>query len=170
MGQLSLVAGDLGDPEVHDLDLAVVEDPDVAGLDVAMGNPLRVGEPEALGNLREVSQLGVEWNLLLARDLLREILSAQVLLDQVRGVVLETEVVDQGYVGMNQITRDLSFTEEATADVGVVSGAGLDRDPSLDERIAALVDDAEPSFPILQRFIDAGVSPNHLDPSVYETL
>src|SRR5204863_4246138 len=56
---------------------------------------------------------------------------------------LDPEVVDRGDVAVVEVPGELRLTEETAPDFFVIQRTGLDRDRSLDERIAGLEDGAE---------------------------
>ncbi len=134
---------ELGDAEVHDLRGVVLEDPDVRRLDVAMHDTARVRVLQAAGDLHQVEELLRQAQELAALDLAIEVFAGQVLLDQIGNALLESEVVDRDDVAVVEIAGDLGLAHEALAGLGLLRGAGLDGDVTLDERVVGLVDDSE---------------------------
>ena len=156
LGQVGLALQRLGDPEVHDLDGAVLEDADVGRLDVAVhdGRVVRVGEP--VGDRHQDLDLPRHGDRVAALDLLVEVLAGQKLLDDVGDPVLHAEVVDRRDVAVMEVPRELGFAEKAVLDLVVVDLARLDRDGPLDERIPSPVDRAKASdADLLRNFVFA---------------
>ncbi len=149
LSEPALLMQQLGHPEVHDLGRAVLEDPDVGRLDVAMHDPLAVGVLEAARDLEQVEQHAPQGERLPALDLAVQILAGQELLDQIRSLVLDPEVVDGGDVAVVEIAGDLRLAGEAEAHALLRRAAGLDRQVPLDDRIVALEDLPEPPDPDL---------------------
>jgi hypothetical protein len=89
-----------------------------------------VGEMKPLGNRDQDLDLALERDLFAALDDLVQVLAGQELLDDVRRVVLDAEVVDRRDVAVVEVARELRFPEEAALDLGVVQLAGLGQRPS----------------------------------------
>jgi len=110
------------------LDDAVFQHADVGGLDVAMNDPMLVGELESLTDLQQdrddrprvvLEDTGLEE--------LVEVVAGEKFLDQVRNLVLDPEIEHQGDVGVDQVADELSLAEEPLPDLGVRSRTQLDR-------------------------------------------
>ena len=115
----------LGDPEVHDLHGAVVEQPDVRRLDVAVDDPVLVGVGEAAADLdHDVEHLGEEQRLAGADQGL-EVGAGQELHGDERHAAVLAQLVDGDDVGVLQARRRLGLDLEAAAAL-LVEGA-LDR-------------------------------------------
>jgi len=127
----AVVAHDLGDAKVEHLPFAAaaaVGEEDVVRLDVAMNDPMLVGELESLTDLQQdrddrprvvLEDTGLEE--------LVEVVAGEKFLDQVRNLVLDPEIEHQGDVGVDQVADELSLAEEPLPDLGVRSRTQLDR-------------------------------------------
>jgi len=114
-----------GDAKVHDLGGAVVQDPNIGGLDVAMDDPLRMGIVEPPCDMNQIEQpLGVGHKGA-AIDLVVEVVSCQKLLNQERGIFLDTEIEDSNDIGMVEAAGNLRLSEIALSDAFVERDAGL---------------------------------------------
>ena len=111
-----------GDPEVHHLHCAVVTQPDVFGLDVAMdrlavrelecGTQL-IGDAAHLGNREPLGQLGA------AVDLLPQVVAFEELHGQERRAGGLVEVVDADDVGVGQGAGDPGLVQEPFEGLGI---------------------------------------------------
>ncbi len=136
----------MGDPEVHDLDLALRRHADVGGLDVAVHDAVAVGVAEAVADLADDVELPLEWA---ARSRFWISLLEVDALDELHGDVglalVLAEVVDGDDVAVAQSAGGLGLAQEALAQVGRVGQArdhGLEGDLAVDERVDGLVDGA----------------------------
>ena len=82
-----------GDPEVHDLGLAVLVDHDVAGLEVPVGDAQLVGFAQALGDLAGDGKGRPDGQRLRPVDEALQVLAPDVLHRQEEGLPLLVEVV-----------------------------------------------------------------------------
>jgi hypothetical protein len=136
---------DAGHAEVEDLGVAVPEQEDVAGLDVAMHDPvpMRVGEPVAELDHDPELLVQPEWPSL--RDDLPELDAVQELHHDDAPTLGLGEVVHGDDVGMTQARPGLSLAEEPRpqlvrhVDVG---GDHLEGDDAIQDRIVSLEDGA----------------------------
>ena len=102
-------------------------------------------------------QLALEIHRLAPLDLVVEVLAGQVLLDQVGHPVLEPKSWTVVMLRCSRLPAISASVKKRCADLLVLGGAGLDRHPPLDERIAALVDHPEAADPDLaDEFVFAG--------------
>jgi hypothetical protein len=138
-----VAAEELGDPEVHDLGGAVIEQPDVAGLDVAMDDPalVRVGEPAADLD-HDVELLRERERLVRAKERLEVDAREHLHGDEGDAPVL-AELVNDDDVRVLETACRLGLLEEAPAAVvvgGALDGEGLDRHLALQGLVSAAVD------------------------------
>ncbi len=120
---------------------------DVAGLQVAVDDPLAVRLVERVGDLRAVAQhlLGRQRALRQAR---RERLAFEKLHDQVVDLALASDVVKSADVRVGQRRDRLRLALEALAQLRVVRerrGQDLDRDGAAEARVPRLVDLSHPA-------------------------
>src|SRR5829696_8689067 len=98
--------------EVHDLRAAIVANPDVGGLDVAVHDPALVGVREAGEHVDDDVELRLEFQRLCQLDQSLEIRAMHILHRNEEMSVDLTEVVDGDNVGMLQRSGGLSFAQE----------------------------------------------------------
>ena len=123
----------LGQAEVEDLDLAVLGDHDVSGLEVAVDDALLVGDLEGLGDLGgDLHRVGDGDGA--PGDALGEGLALGDLHDQEALAVHVLDAVDAGDVGVGQRGEDLGLAVEALEALGVL-GEALGKD--LEGHVAA---------------------------------
>jgi hypothetical protein len=143
-------AGDLGDPEIHDLRPRAVEQDDVGRFHVPMDDSLRMSEVERLCNLRDdVGGLLEGERPSLRQDFL-EVLSLDVLHGDEgdAGGIVHADVEDGDDGRMVEDAGGLSLADEALLEfVGLVFVAlsrpdRLQGDEAADQRIFGEVDDA----------------------------
>ncbi len=144
---------DVGDAEVGDLHRAVLEQEDVAGLDVAVDHALPVRVAERVEDLRhDAHDLGVG-EALVPLECGLEVAPLDVLHRDERGAVVLVEVVDRDDVGVVEPAGGLRLAAEARDDrrrvlAGqLVAADRLQRHPALDHRVVRLVDDAHRAAP-----------------------
>ena len=128
-----------GDAEVGDLHLAVRTDQDVGRLDVAVGEPGLVGEPERGGDLG--GDLGglLGGEPLVGLQDLGERATLHVLHRDEVGAFVLAPVVDVDDVGVAEVGGGLGLAAEALDEVGVDRELGeqdLDRDLAVEQLVA----------------------------------
>ena len=132
----------LGEAEVEDLDLAVVRDEHVLGLQVAVDDALLVGRRQPVRDLGADLD-GLAQGQRAAGNALAQRLAFEQLRDDVGGALVVTRVVDREDVGMVEQARGAGLLLEAAQPVGVGrEGAGqdLDRHVARQARVAGAVD------------------------------
>ena len=143
-----------GEAEIEDLDLAVGEHVDVAGLEVAVDHLLGVGEPDAVADLLHQRQGVVEGFDAPGADQVLQVPALEQLHGHVRLAFVLAEVVDRDDVRMVQPGRGLGLPHEPAAQLLVATDGrrhGLDGDFAMKGRVegpkdlahGALADPAE---------------------------
>ena len=131
------------DPEVHDLDLALVGDADVGGLDVAMVDPVAVRIAEPLADLPHDVELPFQGQGLALLDDLLEVGALDELHRDVGLAAVLAQVVDGDDVAVAQPSRRLRLAQEPRLELRRLRQArdhGLERDLAVDHRVVGLVD------------------------------
>src|SRR5262249_41849369 len=132
---------DLGEAEVEDLHASLRVDDQVAGLQVAMDDPLRVRRLERIGDLdADVEQL-VELEAALL-GVLRERLALEELHDDVRTALVLLDRVDRADAGMVQRRRRARLALEAVERRGIgeaLLGEELERDLAAETAVLGFV-------------------------------
>ena len=131
------------DPEVHDLDLALVGDADVGGLDVAMDDPVAVRVAEPLADLPHDVELPFQGQGLALLDDLLEVGALDELHRDVGLAAVLAQVVDGDDVAVAQPSRRLRLAQEPRLELRRLRQArdhGLERDLAVDHRVVGLVD------------------------------
>ena len=127
---------ELGDAEVEDLDVPVLRDEDVLGLDVAVDDPLLVRRGKAVSDLD-----GVVDGLLRRQgsaELFAERFALQKLRDDEGASLVRPDVVDDEDVGVIELGGGAGFLLEAREAFGIRGEAGvddLDRDVTAEPRV-----------------------------------
>ena len=126
MGQIAvaatrrtLVAHQLGQPEIENLGVAVSRKKDVRGLDVAMDDAFGMRSDERVGNLDGDVEKLVEFHGLAAETLLQT-LAFQLLHDDERVAVVVVNLVDGADVGVVQLRGSACFTLEPLERLAIV--------------------------------------------------
>ena len=163
LGQVG--APELGDPEVHDLRGAVLEEPHVAGLDVPVHDAPLVGVGEPPAHLGDHVELLGERHLVPRAQQRVEVGPGKHLHRDVGQPPVLAQLEDGDDVGVLQARRRLRLDLEAAAAVGVEAALGmegLDRDLALERLVEAAVDHAHAPAPDAagdQVPADAGAGP-----------
>ena len=141
--------GDPGQAEVDDLDLAVRLQVDVGGLQVAMDDPVGVRKGEAVADLIDEVELGLQAHRPLPVDDLLEVRPLQQLHGDVQMSLLFAEVVDGDDVRVVEAGGRLRLAQEAPPKVVVGADPrahGLDGDVAAQDRVVGAVDVAHRSL------------------------
>jgi hypothetical protein len=142
-GVLGVGADGLGQPEVGDLDPAVVGDEDVLGLDVAVHDPGAVRGGERGDDRLQQRERPRRRHRALLGDGVAQGVPGDQLHRQEDGAVVLALVVDRHDVGVRQLGRGARLAHEAGGEVGAVTEAGvhdLDRDGAVQAQVEGLVD------------------------------
>ena len=140
--------GQLGQAEVEDLDVAVLRDHQVLGLQVPVDDAGGVGLGQALGGLDGDIEQPLGRQRLAGGDELAQGLSLDQLHGDVEGAVGLADVVDGQDVGMIQGRGRAGLLLEALAAIGIRRDGGgqdLDRDLAPELRVPRPVDLAHPA-------------------------
>lgn len=145
-GEMSIVVNGLGDPEIHQLDLAIGENPHVGRLDIAMQDaaPMRMGE--STRELDQVEELGCEREIVVATDLRVQVLALQELLHQIGDFALLRKIVGGDEIAVVEGRSQSGLVLESLPDFEVTGPAGLDCHPALEARVVRFVDVPEPTL------------------------
>jgi hypothetical protein len=139
----------LGDPEVHDLDRAVVQEPDVRGLDVTVHDVVLVGELQPAADLdHHVELLGQEQRLSGAEQGL-QIPAGQELHRDVRHPAILAQLEHGHDVRVLQLGRGPGLDLEAGPALlfeVALNGQGLHGDVAVQPFVVAAVDLAHPAL------------------------
>ena len=119
--EVLLRRSDPRDAEIEDLGHPVVQDEDVARLDVAMDDALLVGVREAVADLHHQRQLALEGHVPALGDDLLQLLAFQVLHDDEQAPLVLAQVVDRDDVGMAELRAGLGLAEEPRPQLIVMS-------------------------------------------------
>jgi hypothetical protein len=136
--------GDLGDAEIHDLDVAIAPDHDVGGLYVPVHDLVFVRVVErARDALRDLADMRHRQHDAGVEELAQR-LSLEVLHRDVGHIVGLAHVVDGDDVGMTEASRGLGFPVEALLEIGALlarelEADRLDRNGAFDHRVDRLV-------------------------------
>ena len=150
--------GELGEAEVEHLREAVGRDHDVAGLQVAVDDPGRVGLGQPLGRLRQVAEERAQVGLVVVDQRGERLAAHELHRDVVHGVRVGgtrgahrvvADLVDRDDVGVVERGRGLSLEHEAPHAVLVPHQVGrqdLERDAALELAVLGEVDLAHPAL------------------------
>jgi hypothetical protein len=136
-------------PKVEHLHVAIVRQPDVSGLQIAMDDPLLMRRVEGVGHLLRDRERLVERERA-ARQPVREGFAVDQFEDEELLAVRFVETVDRANVRMVQRREHLGFTAEPGKAFGVVREAvrqQFQRDIATKLRVSSAIDLAHPARP-----------------------
>ena len=145
---LGLFPHDLGETEIQDLELAPFGDHDVAGFEIAVGDPALVGRADGVGDRdREIEEsFGIQP---LRRDDLSQGGALDVLHAEERNAIRFLDSVDGDDIGVIEGGHRLGLAPESLESIrvrGHLGGENLDRDISIELGVAGQPDLTHPAF------------------------